>query len=368
MVLRRDDKKIAFLSADTVAVNAEFLKDLVAYLGTEWNPNEIFMGATHSHSGPGGLTKTLMWQLIAMDRFLPEVYWRTIQQTGDAILKAHGEATEAELFATEFKADGLQKNRRDDHAPMHFDPVAHLILAKNAHGWLGGMVNFAIHGTSLGEENHLWSADVPGAIEHSFGKALAKLNGDVEGELPIVFFNGAEGDVKPVKSGLEKMLWIGEEFARQAIAAMAMGMRPVEGRWSVKTSPVSIGTAKLTIRSCIPRQSIQRLISPNVKLNVGWFNPEESNVWLIKLGDIHMATWPGEATTNLGLRLRKMAKTEGINQSIFMGLTNDYTVYYTDEEEFDYGEYEACSSLYGPIGGRRILAAHEDLLRIRTKK
>ena len=143
MVLRRDDKKIAFLSSDTVGINAEFLKDLTVYLGDAWNPNEIFMGATHSHSGPGGLAKSLMWQLIAMDRFLPEVYWRTVQQTGDAIIKAYSEATEAELFSTEFKADGLQKNRRDDHAPMHFDPVAHLVLAKNAQGWLGGMVNYS---------------------------------------------------------------------------------------------------------------------------------------------------------------------------------------------------------------------------------
>ena len=28
----------------------------------------------------------------------------------------------------------------------------------------------------------------------------------------------------------------------------------------------------------------------------------------------------------MGLRLRKMAKIEGINQSIILGLTNDYTV------------------------------------------
>lgn len=76
----------------------------------------------------------------------------------------HANLTEARLYAGVFQANDLQNNRRGK--PGQFDSQANLLLVKSARGhWLGGLVNFAIHGTALDAGNLKFSADVPGAIE-----------------------------------------------------------------------------------------------------------------------------------------------------------------------------------------------------------
>lgn len=367
MVLRNGDQKLAFVSADTVGIITHFLDDLLAELGEEWNRNEIFVSATHTHSGPGGLSKKLIWQLIAMDKFLPEVYGDTVHSVAEGIRKAYLDAEPVDLLATQFKVEGLQANRREDHAPAHFDPDSHLLIARTQGEnprYLGAMVGLAIHGTSLSSRNYEFSADVPGSIEHSFGRTLAKMNGSSgsEDEVPVLFVNGAEGDVKPVEEGIEHMYWIGQEYARQAEVAMG-SLRVIDPTWKVRTTPVNIGSAKLALRGCMPTGFIQKLIWKKLRLNVSWMLPKQTQIWMIDLGNIRMLTWPGEPTTHLGLELRSMAKSEEFPQTWVLGLTNDYTSYYTTQEEYDFGGYETCSSLFGPLGGKRILAAYQDLLR-----
>ena len=73
-------------------------------------------------------------------------------------------------------------------------------------------------------------------------------------------------------------------------------------------------------------------------------------------------TWPGEVTTSLGFELKGLARFYGYNNPMFLGLTGGYMTYFTNEEEFLEGRYEACNSLYGPKGAKRIIKGHDEML------
>ena len=71
-----------------------------------------------------------------------------------------------------------------------------------------------------------------------------------------------------------------------------------------------------------------------------------------------MLTWPGEASTKLGLQLKTLSKEMGYDHAWVLGLTNDYVGYFTTQDEYYEGEYDSRSSLFNFRGGRRILKKH----------
>jgi hypothetical protein len=75
MLLRNGDKKLLFVSVDLVAVTDEFRGQLADRLkGLGFDRNEILVSGTHTHNGPGAITSNPVWELVAVDKFKPEIY------------------------------------------------------------------------------------------------------------------------------------------------------------------------------------------------------------------------------------------------------------------------------------------------------
>jgi hypothetical protein len=69
-------------------------------------------------------------------------------------------------------------------------------LAKSsANGrWLGGMVNYSVHGGGMPIDTLVYSSDFPGQIELQMENRIRGMNDG--GNKPVILFvNGAEGDV-----------------------------------------------------------------------------------------------------------------------------------------------------------------------------
>jgi neutral ceramidase len=347
MVLMSRQRKLLFMSFDLAAVTSEMYSDLLrvlAYRGYE--RDAVFISATHTHSGPGTLSNRLLWELLAADRFQPSYYSQVRELAIVAVVDAEQSAKPAQLFAASFSAQGMQRNRR--HRDGWFDPTANLLLAKSTSGaWLGAMVNFAVHGTALNARNLELSADLPGAIER-----------ELQGQLraPVLFINGAEGDVSPAEGGFQGIGKLSSSFAQQAMQAIAKA-KPIRPSWSVRTSTLELGDPAVTIGACLPA-SWHRRIGNWIVLGLGDSVPHSITLSYLQLGDLRMLAWPGEPTTTLGFDLKRAAPGAWV-----LGLTNGYQGYFTSPGEFAEGRYEACSSLYGPQSGERVVRGFSELIQ-----
>ncbi|MBT3586596.1 MAG: hypothetical protein HN509_16930 [Halobacteriovoraceae bacterium] len=365
MLLKRGNRKLLFMSLDLVGITDEFIRDLakkIKHFGIR--KEDIIISATHTHSGPGTLSKRFALALIAADLYKKEIYLSVRSKIIESIYTANQRLELADLYKFKFTAYGIQKNRRKKIG--HFDPETNILLAKNRHGeWLGGMVNLAVHGTSLGSKNLKYSADFPGAIEHAVEGRLKDVNLTALAAAPtILFMNGAEGDVKPKHGGLEGMANLSQKFADQFMENLDKASY-VTPNWTTRKKKLFVGIPHVNLRACT-KGKLRKFIWSKINIPLGTLLPWTSTISLIEIGGakdlITMMTWPGEATTSLSFELKDLAKKLGRNNPWFIGLANDYMAYFTNKAEFKEGTYEACSSMYGYKGARRIIKKHKKLL------
>lgn len=152
MYLDNGQQKLLFMSVDVVGITrdlrAEVIKGLSQYGIHE---NNFFMSATHSHSGPGAWSKNRIWELVMIDFYHDKVRKKFVNDLIQAAKHAIKKQVPAELFSVSYDIQGLQKNRHK--IAGLFINKANLLLVKElkTNKWLGGMVNFAIHGTAISQ-------------------------------------------------------------------------------------------------------------------------------------------------------------------------------------------------------------------------
>jgi hypothetical protein len=147
----------------------------------------IMVSATHTHGGPAGLRTDI-------DPGLTDYTARAI---AGAIIEAHAALRPAIAKFGRGSVDTVQQNRRDPDGPI--DPALGVLLLDSpdrAEPPVAAIVNFACHGTVLYSTNLHISADYAGA-------AVETVKGIV-GEAPVIFLNGACGDVNPA--------WVEQDF------------------------------------------------------------------------------------------------------------------------------------------------------------
>ena len=363
VLLKRGDKRLLFLSLDLVAVTDDFhteVANAVANLG--FTPEEVFVSGTHTHNGPGAISKNPLWAFVAVDRFKPAIYDPILASVVHLIHRAYAELEPAVLQAYQFRVEGLQVNRRDDHPASVVDPSANVLVVSNSMGeYLGALINVAVHGTALPKANLLLSTDVPGALEHAFEARLAAHN-DRSSRVPTaVFINGAEGDVAPAQEGQPALQALGTLFATQADAALSAA-RLIWPSWEIRRATVDLGTAKVRLKNCVNGAFMRALVWGKLAINVAQYVRRQTTIATIKLGDMMMMTWPGEPTTALGFALKELAYQAGARQAWVLGLTNDYLAYFVTPDEYNDGGYESCACVFGAHGGKKIVEGYRLLL------
>ena len=362
LYLENGSQRLVFIGVDLIGSDDRMRHALA----TELAPSglaigDLWLSASHTHSGPGAFAKNWFWATAAADQYVDSVFIHLVATIAGAVRSAIQAAEPASLKAFSFETHDLQKNRRDPTAPV--DPTANVLLVTNAAGrTVGGIANVAMHGTALAEDSLVYSADVTGSMQRALEAALKTANGSASDVSPIVVFvNGAEGDVAPAEDGTAGMASIGAAFAQQAMAA-SLGTRPVDGDWSVWRANVELGRARVNLAGCkeIPAWSRWLLYLPNLAIATAF--PRRTEVSLLRLGGEVMMSWPGEPTSSLGLTLKQAASDAGVAHPWVLGLTNAHLAYFVNEAEYRETSYEACSSLFGATGGTKIIETFRTLL------
>ena len=351
LVLQKGNAKIAWVGIDLVASSTEFVDYVTAKLSTMgYSKENVFISASHTHSGPGAFSSNRFWSIVAVDRFNQEIFEHISDKIVQAIQMADSQLAPAKIGIDQLKIDDVTSNRRGN---SFLDPVATIIRVDSLNNQpIATAFNFPIHGTILGMGNLSLSSDVPGAIEHEIEKRTGAV---------ALFLNGAEGDVSPHAGN--------ESSAPERVEALGIKIgTAISDRWAAMTTKtdvknfgyvsyqLTLPSAKLNLLACIEKGA------SGWQIDMGHFMPDSAPFHGFVLDDTAFVTIPGEAITELGVKMKDFGKNLGFSKVAVVGLTNEHLGYILTTAEYNKGGMESCGSLYGENLGTFILDSADKVL------
>jgi neutral ceramidase len=399
LVLDDGSRRTAIVTCDVLFVDGPTVAAVRAAAEQRWGipPERVLVAATHTHQGPKGLTgfrSTADTALIAI----------ITRQIVGAIGAATHRLAPARLMAGAGQVDSVSLNRRFEERPV--DTTVRVLRVEGEDGALrAALINYACHPTVLGPDNLMLSQDWPGFA----CRAVKALWGDV----PVLFANGACGDVNPIK--------IGETFedARRAgtivgaAAARILGELAAHGKPQVvhntrrgESTPKppaggvllegtlagAIAPVTLPIKEypsdeeyrarlgalrdrldAVPRDGANLARRRELAAAVGALRTESATapwgrnarkahpggypteVQYLKLGDgAAIITAPGELATEIGLEMGALSPAP---ETFVVGYANDGIGYLMPDDVHEEGGYEAGRTLFTRGVKSRLLAA-----------
>lgn len=170
---------IAVVSLDVLAITAALERELAAAL-----PDlHVVVSATHTHAGPGGDHRDL---LRTAPYFPPSVRRAITIAATTAVRRAQRTLRVVHFDVQRGPIAGIATNRI--FAATVADSPAALAIARDDSGRpVGAIVNYACHPTVLDATNRELSADYVGGLRRRLTEVL--------GAVPVLFLNGASGDL-----------------------------------------------------------------------------------------------------------------------------------------------------------------------------
>lgn len=186
-----------------------------------WRPEQVMVAATHTHSGPAGLTLRQDANYVTL----------VAGQAASAISAAFATRVPVRLKYAEAGVSSISQNRRHPDGPI--ETVARLLVAESMPPQhpdvVATVLNYACHATVLEHDNLRYSPDFPGA-------ALGVLRDLVGGG--AIYLQGCAGNINPV--------WMRHDQAEArrigtilgaAAARSVSEVRPIgHGQWAVNLS------------------------------------------------------------------------------------------------------------------------------------
>jgi neutral ceramidase len=252
---------------------------------------------------------------------------------------------------------------------LQIDPTLTVLRVERPDGTpVAAWSNFAIHPTSFGDDNLLFSGDNAATAERVVEKTIG-------GGVVNVWTNSAEGDVSPDGGPTDL-----EYAPNQSASANLAGRRVARGilrAWrAAKPAAVFDVDSRYTLirfdglaalgaggilapdGTCSP---VPNLAGPGQGnklplLAAPGIAPATVPVSTWRVGDTLLLALPTEMTTQMGRRVRAAVLAAGgpaIKRVAIVGLANSYVSYTATPEEYDACHYEGSFTLYGREQGAR---------------
>jgi hypothetical protein len=346
LVLQFGAIRLLWITVDLVAVDPDMVRELRTRLATfGLTYTSIVVSASHTHSGPGTFARSPLFELLALDRYAPEIRTRLLDGTVTAARLAEEGKRPVRVGAGHGEVRGISKSR----VRLPTDPEVGVLKVVTVTGAPVALLwNYAIHGTVLGPHNRLLSGDVMG-----FASGLLERHFRV----PTLYTNGAVGDVSPSQKGWEGVRESGSELAH---AVQRVWERiPLEPRagLGVLSEPIPLPPPRLSVRNCVGRW-----VPAWIHVGLGWAFPRSTEMVGIAIGASAWITVPGELQTRLGQAIKARGR-QLFPLAFVVGLSNDYVGYLLAPEEFRKGGYIGCAALYGEGGGQLVVERAGEILR-----
>jgi neutral ceramidase len=386
--------KIALVIADLIGIDAEIITAVRTRIGPSSGilPENVIIGATHTHSGPATLSRAYL------GRVDPAYREALIQDLAKAVCLAAQNLETVELWVGESNCSEVGKNRRKPGGTT--DPQVLTACFENATGVKALIVNYACHPVVLGPANLEISADYPFYLR----EALQPVYPGAQ----IFFINGACGDINTGHSAQASVNGTSVQSKRTFAEAERLGKILAEQALiALKNAVKQIG---LPVR--IHRKTLELALEPlpsvsqyeafiafwdkrrrELEQSGGSYGDIQTartmSLWAERMRDLRQsgnlpatlfvevaaftigalefAAFPGEFLHALGLKLKNARSPRKV---MILGYSNGNLGYVADASAYDEGGYEVNESypFYGlPAklargSGERVVEALQNIL------
>src|SRR3954449_3306701 len=215
IVLRQGGQKFALAQADLGGLPYALVQEVAARIAdTGIDADHILLSATHTHSSVGAIwpADNNGYAFVGGDAFDPRVFDSTAQGVADAIIAANGKLRAAKVGIGADAAPDASRNRsseafqqdfeyKRDHSYPSVDPTVTVLRVDTPKGRpIALWSNFAVHPTSFGDGNLMFSGDNAGVAARLAEARIAQLAKRRKHDHPRVVdvsTNGAQGDISP---------------------------------------------------------------------------------------------------------------------------------------------------------------------------
>ncbi len=383
-----ETEKLAVVGVDLIMIPAEVVSEARNQIQTQCGipAANIMVGASHTHNG-GPVVECFR---VASDPAYCKTVAEHITQT---VVKAIDNMVEVRVGSGSGKEDSVGFNRRfkmkDGTVKTHpgkmnpeivgpagpIDPEVAVIAVQDMQGqFLGCVVNYALHGTTMG--GNLISADWPCYLRQT-------VRGCMGAEAGVVFLNGACGDVTQVDNQNPRLSEFGEAWSRRVGMTVGAEVLKVLARTEYAAgAPLAAAYQHLALPIRDLAASDDELLArekPAAGLGTGHeeiYRNEadllraikaksptvDVEVQALRIGAAAIVSNPAEYFCALGLEIKKDAPWK---PALVVELANGYCGYVPTEAAFHEGGYEmrtARSSFLDPVSGEEIVRASLGLL------
>jgi len=349
LALEWGGSRVVIVSLDHLLVPWSLTRSVLQ--ATELAPEQLFMGATHTHCAPDsmGLNERMRFPLPGVGTFTPEFLEFTTERVARAVQQALERLKPAQVSLNAARLPNLNRNRRG--RPL-VDPTMTALRVARADGTpFAALIVYAAHPTIYPHTMMEVSAEFPGVVQTRIERALG--HGAV-----ALFLNGALGDVSPVadegRDAHERVQRYGTKLADHALHLLRNGtpMLPVLRAYQVQVPlpearphPALLETTGREYK--VPESLLQQLVKRLM--------PETAPVSAVRIGELVLVGFPGEPISSLGLRTREIGREFGTRYATPVALVNDWIGYILTRHEYFKGNYEATISFNGPDAGEVIM-------------
>ena len=320
LYLEKDDTRLFLVSADLYSISGALRERVLDFVPGEVPRSQVILTATHTHSGPGGLSASWL-ERKRSGRFMPEFLEATARRFGEAMRAAYDGRKRAVMGYAVSEEETLTRNAFAEGGVR--DTQLGVVRVEDSDGTaIALLANFAATPSTISDRYAFaLSADFPGR----FCDALEEMS---DPGAVAFFLNAASGDQACANpENLRDWDWarsIGESLAQR-----------------VKTIADAIECRELKLRV----NQMSRELPASV---VGSSHPSRAIFQILEINDLLIAFVPGVAYADIGLELRRQAEARGYDAQFTVGPANGGRVTFIPATSFGLAAAENGQTVFGP--------------------
>lgn len=350
------DKSVTILTADILLINKKMAEAIYSRSGL--SRDQLYITATHTHSGPGGWGDGLLEALI-LGAYDAAYFDKLAQRLTETVLHSRTELRPAEFAQVQAVVPASQKNRLDSEQPTN-DVLSALLFRTPGSGAgqppLAILTTFGAHPTILNSRTHKLSGDYPAYM-------MARLKQQT-GAGMVLFASGSVGDASPVKPSAEDRIEQARLYGETLADHLARHLKTARFQQQITLASLHLPVEMPKIRFPLGRDwTLGPMVTRLLGDEQGWLSG-------LRIGSVLLFGFPGDYAGHLAMRLADQVQrlTAKPVDTVTTSFNGDFKGYLVSRHWFEtLDTYETRDMNYfGPWGGEYLnemaLAMAERLL------